>query len=156
MLQELDLIEKVKSSKEEFLSTYRPVRAQVEEFLRKGKKVTPEGLDQKAFHLLKSFFVDKTHREFPYYERKIQIPQGMERSLVMSVKTEGFLYPYSNKIETSFIMITVVRESEDANNNGPVAVLPPLSAFNQNKIPYESYVDIPRRVSEVLPLLTRS
>ena len=94
-------------------------------------------------------------REYPHFERETTgMLQGAATSIRVKVWTEGYLYPFAHTVEDSYIMISVTSDSDPNLGEAPVAVLPPLRDLRANKIPWESYVDTSRRVSEVLPLLS--
>ena len=145
MLQELNQIIK---GKEEFMSTYTPMRRTVEEFLTGGE--INNGMPLEKFE---SFFYNlmSGRKIFPRHERTISIDlAGPATSRHVTARTEGYLYPYSKEIENSYILLSI---QSDLDQNGPLAVLPPLSAFEKNEIQWNKYADIPKRISEILALL---
>lgn len=145
MLQELD---KMAKSKEEFLAAYRPVRESFEKFLQKGKHINGERVKQVLAYFT-SFM--SGHREVPYYLREARSSiTGASDMVQITVKTDGYLYPYSDKIENSIILVSV---RYDRDSNGPLAVLPPVRAFEKNELPWSKYADIPNRVAQLIPLL---
>lgn len=148
MLQELNNALK---GKDEFISAYAPVRSTVEEFLRGGQ--VNKGLGSEK---VMSAITNITHgrKQFPRLEREVTgMLQGAATSVRVKAWTEGFLYTPAREIENSYIMVSVTSDSDPRLGKSPVAVLPPLQAFRKNEIPYERYVDIPRRVSDILSLL---
>lgn len=151
MLRELDQITK---GKEEFISVYTPVRKTVEEFLRGGIKNRGRLVDRLRSignSAISSLVIGIGRKEYPRYEREISVMrQGPATPIHITAMTEGSLYPYSDTIEKSYIVVTV---ATDTDQNAPLAVLPPLQAFEKNKVRWEQFADIPQRLSEVLPLL---
>ncbi len=148
MLQELDLAMK---SKEEFTAAYTPVRKSVEDFLRGGQKV-PKNTMGKLFALIAN--IEHGKKIYPRWEREISVNlAGSTTRVRIKAETDGFLYPHSNDIENSYIMITLMNNSDPNNGKNPVAIIPPLKAFKNNEIPWEKWTNIPQRVSEILPLL---